>query len=87
MSGPRDCRRSPDAVRVIDTLHLLQARVQIEGVALWLGRENPTTTHQCTQANLVIKEKALKKQKGPGIHARRFRASDLLLDFLRQLRL
>lgn len=30
-------------------------------IALWLGHEGPTTTHQYVEANLAMKEKALAK--------------------------
>ena len=66
-------------------MHLLQSGEQIEGIALWLGHESPTTTHQYTQANLAMKERALAKLKDPGTQLGRFRASDSLLDFLKKL--
>jgi hypothetical protein len=33
--------------------------VPINVIALWLGHESPTTTHQYVEANLAMKEKAL----------------------------
>ena len=43
------------------------------------------TTHQYTEANLAMKEKALAKLQDPNTAARRFRASDSLLEFLKKL--
>jgi len=40
-------------------MHLLQSGVEISVIALWLGHESPTTTHQYVEADLVMKEKAL----------------------------
>ena len=66
-------------------MHLLQSGESIEGIALWLGHESPTTTHQYTQANLAMKERTLAKLKDPATQSGRFRASDSLLDFLKKL--
>jgi integrase len=66
-------------------MHLLQSGEPIEGIALWLGHESPTTTHQYTQANLAMKEKALAKLTDPDTQTGRFRASDSLLEFLKKL--
>ena len=61
-------------------MHLLQSDEPIEGIALWLGHESPTTTHQYTEANLAMKEKALARMQAPDTASRRFRASDSLLE-------
>ena len=55
----------------------------IEGIALWLGHESPTTTHQYVEADLAMKEKALAKLQDPDTAARRFKATDSLLEFLK----
>jgi len=54
-------------------------------IALWLGHESPTTTHQYTQANLAMKEKALARMQDPDTAAKRFKATDSLLEFLKTL--
>ena len=46
-------------------MHLLQSGEPIDGIALWLGHESPTTTHQYTEANLAMKEKALARMQDP----------------------
>jgi integrase len=66
-------------------MHLLQSGEQIDGIALWLGHESPTTTHQYTQANLAMKEKALAKLQDPDTPTKRFKATDSLLEFLKTL--
>ena len=68
-------------------MHLLQSGDPIEGIAVWLGHESPTTTHQYTEANLSMKEKALARMQDPYTASRRFRATDSLLEFLKGLRL
>jgi integrase/recombinase XerD len=80
-----DRRISPHTIRHTTAMHLLQAGESIEAIALWLGHESPTTTHQYTQANLAMKERTLAKLKDPATQAGRFRASDSLLDFLKKL--
>ncbi len=76
---------SPHTVRHTTAMHLLQSGENIDGIALWLGHESPTTTHQYTQANLAMKEKALARMQDPDTASRRFRASDSLLEFLKGL--
>ena len=78
-------RISPHTIRHTTAMHLLQSGESIEGIALWLGHESPTTTHQYVEANLVMKEKTLAKLQDPDTAAKRFRASDSLLDFLKTL--
>ena len=85
MPSLRDRRISPHTIRHTTAMHLLQAGESIDGVALWLGHESPTTTHQYTEANLAMKEKALARMQEPEAAGRRFRASDSLLEFLKGL--
>jgi len=85
MPSLRDRCISPHTVRHTTAMHLLQSGEPIEGIALWLGHESPTTTHQYTHANLAMKEKALAKLQDPGAQTGRFRASDSLLEFLKKL--
>ena len=76
---------SPHALRHSTAMHLLQSGVDISVIALWLGHESPTTTHQYVEADLAMKEKALSRLQDPNAVARRFRADDSLLDFLKTL--
>lgn len=76
---------SPHTLRHSTAMHLLQSGVDISVIALWLGHESPTTTHQYVEADLAMKEKALSRLQDPGVVARRFRADDTLLDFLKAL--
>ena len=85
MPSLRDRHISPHTVRHTTAMHLLQSGENIDGIALWLGHESPTTTHQYTQANLAMKEKALARMQEPDTASRRFRASDSLLEFLKGL--
>jgi site-specific recombinase XerD len=85
MPSLRDRHISPHTIRHTTAMHLLQSGEPIDGIALWLGHESPTTTHQYTQANLAMKEKALARMQDPDTASRRFRASDSLLEFLKGL--
>src|ERR1035437_8105214 len=76
---------APHTIRHTTAMHLLQSGVDIRVIALWLGHESPTTTHQYVEADLAMKEKALSRLQDPNVVARRFRADDSLLDFLKTL--
>jgi len=49
------------------TMHLLQSGVDITVIALWLGHEDTATTHLCFEADLAMKEAALKRLDGPSL--------------------
>jgi integrase len=66
-------------------MHLLQSGVEISVIALWLGHESPTTTHQYVEADLAMKEKALARLQDTEIPALRFKATESLLEFLKSL--
>jgi integrase len=63
-------------------MHLLQAGVDITVIALWLGHEDLATTHQYIEADLSMKEAALKRLDSPAATKTRFQAGDRLLAFL-----
>ncbi len=54
-------------------------------IALLLGHEDPSTTHRYLEADLAMKEAALRHLADPSSRSPRFRASDRLLDFLKTL--
>ncbi len=85
MPSLRDRHISPHTIRHTTAMHLLQSGEVIDGIAMWLGHESPTTTHQYTEASLEMKEMALARMQDPGTTSRRFRASDSLLEFLKGL--
>ena len=66
-------------------MHLLQGGVDITVIALWLGHESPATTHDYIEADLRMKEQALKAVVAPGTRGARFKAKDDLLRFLEGL--
>ena len=63
-------------------MHLLQSGVDITVIALWLGHEDVTTTHHYIEADLAMKEAALKNIEDPSPQPLRFRVNDRLLAFL-----
>ena len=76
---------SPHTFRHTTAMHLLQSGERIDVIALWLGHESPTTTHQYAEADLEMKQKALAKLQDPDTAAKRFKATDSLLEFLKTL--
>jgi len=66
-------------------MHMLQAGVDITVIALWLGHENPATTHMYVEADLAMKERALQAVQPPHIKQTRYRPTDRLLEFLQRL--
>ncbi len=66
-------------------MHLLQSGVDITLIALWLGHENPATTHIYVEADLKMKEAALKAIQPPNTKEIRYRPPDRLLNFLQGL--
>lgn len=79
-------RISPHTLRHTTAMHLLQSGVDITVIALWLGHEDTATTHLYVEADLAMKEAALRRVEEPG-SARpvRFKAPDRLLAFLEAL--
>jgi site-specific recombinase XerD len=78
-------RISPHTIRHTTAMHLLQSGVDISVIALWLGHESPTTTHQYVEADLAMKDRALARLQEPEAKIRRYRAPDSLLEFLKTL--
>jgi site-specific recombinase XerD len=78
-------RVSPHLFRHSLASHLLQAGVDITVIALWLGHESPSTTHIYIDADLKMKERALKTLQSPKSTSTRYRPTDRLLQFLEQL--
>ena len=78
-------RVSPHVVRHTTAMHLLQAGIDVATIALWLGHERLETTHQYVEADLQLKERALRKLDPLGPRAQRFQADAPLLAFLASL--
>jgi integrase/recombinase XerD len=76
---------SPHTVRHATAMHLLQSGVDITVIAMWLGHEDTATTHQYIEADLAMKEAALRRMDAPSSKPIRFQASDRLLTFLEAL--
>ena len=66
-------------------MHLLQAGVDVATIALWLGHERLDTTHHHVEADLQLKERALRKLEPLGQRTQRFKADASLLTFLASL--
>jgi site-specific recombinase XerD len=76
---------SPHCVRHSMAMHMLQSGVDITVIALWLGHENPATTHLYVEADLAMKERALQAVQAPHLKQARYRPTDRLLAFLQGL--
>jgi len=75
----------PHLIRHTTAMHLLQSGVAPTVIALWLGHESVETTHVYIEADLSMKEDALRKTKEPAMEQVRFRPDDALLSFLESL--
>lgn len=75
-------RISPHTLRHTTAMHLLQSGVDITVIALWLGHEDTATTHLYVEADLAMKEQALRRIEDPAPKPIRFTANDKLLAFL-----
>jgi len=75
----------PHLVRHSVAMHMLQAGVDITVIALWLGHESPATTHRYVEADLAMKERALKALKAPSAAPPRYHPKDRVLQFLQSL--
>ena len=75
-------RISPHALRHTTAMHLLQSGVDITVIALWLGHESPATTHLYLEADLLMKERALRTLQPLPTQPVRYRANDRVLAFL-----
>jgi len=78
-------RVSPHTFRHTTAMHLLQSGVDITVVALWLGHESPATTHIYVEADLKMKEAALKAVRPPATKPIRYQPPDRMLRFLQEL--
>jgi site-specific recombinase XerD len=66
-------------------MELLQAGVDRSVIALWLGHESVETTQIYLDADLALKEEALKKTSQMEVPGLRFQPDDRLLTFLKSL--
>ncbi len=79
-------RISPHTLRHTTAMHLLQSGVDITVIALWLGHEDTSTTHQYVEADLAMKEAALRRIEAPTSLPVRYQVpDDRLLAFLQAL--
>jgi site-specific recombinase XerD len=78
-------RVSPHTFRHTTAMHLLQSGVDITLIALWLGHESPVTTHIYVEADLKMKEEALKLLQPLTAKQVRYKPPDRLLRFLQGL--
>jgi len=76
---------SPHSIRHSIAMHMLQSGVAFSVIALWLGHENPSTTHRYVEADLAMKDKALARLQEPDTKIHRYRPPDALLQFLQDL--
>jgi integrase/recombinase XerD len=81
----RHRRISPHAIRHGTAMSLLQSGVAAPVIALWLGHEDPAATHQYIEADLLMKEEALRRQQPPKQKSTRFKPRTDLLTFLDSL--
>lgn len=76
---------SPHTFRHTTAMHLLQSGVDLTVIALWLGHEDPSTTHIYMEADLAMKEAALSRLQPVASQGLRYRPPDQLMAFLQAL--
>jgi site-specific recombinase XerD len=75
-------RISLHQIRHATAMHMLEAGVSAEVIALWLGHESPNTTHGYVEASLAMKRRALAALQSPKTRGHKLRFGDSLLRFL-----
>lgn len=80
-------RISPHIVRHTTAMHLLQSGVAHELISLWLGHENPETTHGYVEADLDMKRRTLAALNPPRTRRTSLPKKDPLIQFLEARRL
>lgn len=78
----RERRLSPHVLRHTTAMHLLQSGVDLAVIALWLGHEDVSTTHQYLEADLEMKERALATLQPPEAKTPRYEPKADVLAFL-----
>ena len=76
---------TPHVLRHTAAMPLLHAGVDRTVIALWLGHESIETTNVYIEADMKMKEEALKKTTPLETHPLRFQPEDPLLAFLKAL--
>jgi site-specific recombinase XerD len=76
---------TPHTLRHSAAMALLHAGVDTSVIALWLGHEDPGSTHAYLHADMTLKEKALARIRPPNTSPGRYRAPNTLLAFLDDL--
>jgi integrase len=76
---------TPHSLRHTAAMDLLQRGVDLTVIALWLGHESIETTQIYIHADMRLKERALAHANLSGTKPARFRPSDSLLAFLKNL--
>jgi integrase/recombinase XerD len=72
-------------VRHSTAMHMLQGGIDIAVISLWLGHNSIETTMQYVEADLKMKERALRAVAPPGTRRVVYKPSDPLLHFLESL--
>jgi integrase/recombinase XerD len=76
---------TPHTLRHTAAVRLLQAPVDTATIALWLGHESEQTTHIYLHDDLTVKQRAIDRTTPPGTKPGRYRPTDPLLAFLKDL--
>lgn len=76
---------TPHTIRHTTAMHLLQSGTDLAAIALWMGHESPSTTHQYLEADLAAKQAVLERLTDPAPAPAQFTPGDQLLAFLEGL--
>lgn len=90
-AGAKNCpsliakKVTPHVLRHTTAMQLIQNGVDLSSIALWLGHESIKTTFIYLNANLEMKEKILKKLPNLNTKTIRYKPTDRIMRFLRNL--
>ena len=76
---------TPHTLRHSAAMALLHAGVDTSVIALWMGHEDPSSTHAYLHADMTIKEQALARAQPRDTKPGRYRPPDTLMAFLSNL--
>ena len=81
----RNKRITPHSLRHTCAMAMLQDKVDLATIALWLGHDKVETTYIYVHANLKMKEEAMAKTTASGTAVERYQPEDRVLAFLNSL--
>ena len=76
---------TPHILRHTAAMRMVQSKIDLASIAMWLGHESIKTTYVYLNANMEMKEKILKKLPPLNTKTARYKPSDPAMKFLKKL--